>query len=72
MPKLEHKIMPVYPNAAKQQHIWGDLVLDVTLKDDGTAERVDVVEGPPQLVGSSDERRQAVALPAVEHEKQTK
>jgi radical SAM superfamily enzyme YgiQ (UPF0313 family) len=50
MPKLEQKVMPVYPDAAKQQHIWGDLVLDVTLKDDGTAERVDVVEGPPLLV----------------------
>jgi len=50
IPRLEHKVMPVYPDAAKQQHIWGDLILDVTLKDDGTAERVDVVEGPPLLV----------------------
>lgn len=50
VPKRISKILPVYPPEAKQEHVWGDVVLDVTLKDDGTVERVEVIDGNPLLV----------------------
>jgi TonB family protein len=50
IPKLQFKPMPTYPPLALKQRIWGDVVLDVTLKDDGTVDRIGVVDGPPMLV----------------------
>jgi TonB family protein len=50
IPKLISKVVPVYPPAAEKEHVWGDVVLDVTLNPDGTVKQVNVVDGPPLLV----------------------
>ena len=42
--------MPVYPPLAAKAHVWGDVVLDVTLKEDGTVEQTSVIDGDPLLV----------------------
>jgi protein TonB len=39
--------MPACPPAALQQHVRGDVVLDVTLKEDGTVDQVSVIDGNP-------------------------
>jgi len=49
VPKLISKVLPAYPPEAKQKHVWGDVVFDVTLKDDGSVEQVEVVDGNPLL-----------------------
>ena len=49
VPKLISGLMPAYPSAAVKEHVWGDVVFDVTLKEDGTVERVDLIDGPPLL-----------------------
>lgn len=49
VPKLISKVLPTYPPEAKQNHIWGEVVLDVTLNDDGTVNTVDVIDGKPLL-----------------------
>ena len=50
IPKLQSRVLPAYPPSARHEHVWGDVVLDVTLKDDGTVEKVDVIDGPAPLV----------------------
>jgi TonB family protein len=50
VPKLVSKVMPVYPRAAEKEHVWGDVVLDVTLKEEGTVESINVIDGNPLLV----------------------
>jgi TonB family protein len=50
VPKLISKVAPVYPPSAEQGHVWGDVVLDVMLKEDGTVERTSVIDGNPLLV----------------------
>lgn len=47
VPKLISKVIPVYPPAALQQHVRGDVVLDVALKGDGTVDQVSVIDGDP-------------------------
>ena len=49
VPKLISKVMPTYPPEAIAQHVSGDVVLDVTLKEDGTVDHVDVIDGNPLL-----------------------
>jgi TonB family protein len=49
VPKLLSKALPAYPPEAKQQHVWGDVVMNVTIKEDGTVERVEVIDGNPLL-----------------------
>jgi periplasmic protein TonB len=49
VPKLISKVLPAYPPEAKQQHVRGDVVLDVTIKDDGTVEQVGLIDGNPLL-----------------------
>ena len=50
VPKLISKVLPAYPAVAKQQHVWGDVVLDVTLKENGTVEQTSFIAGDPLLV----------------------
>jgi len=50
VPKLISKVMPVYPPAALQQHVRGDVVLDVTLKEDGTVDQLSVIDGNALLL----------------------
>jgi TonB family protein len=50
VPKLMSRVLPVYPPSAKATKVWGDVVLDVTLKEDGSVDQVDVIDGPAELV----------------------
>jgi TonB family protein len=50
VPKLLAKVLPPYPPEARSAHVSGDVVMDVTLKTDGTVEQVDLIDGPAQLV----------------------
>jgi len=50
VPKLILKVAPVYPPEATKAGVWGDVVLDVTLKEDGSVEQVAVIDGNPLLV----------------------
>jgi anaerobic magnesium-protoporphyrin IX monomethyl ester cyclase len=53
VPKLISKVMPVYPPAALQQHVRGDVVLDVTLNEDGTVDQVGVIDGNTLLLDAT-------------------
>ena len=53
VPKLIFKVAPVYPAEAAQQHVSGDVVMDVTLKEDGTVDQVSVIDGDPLLVDAA-------------------
>lgn len=48
-PKLLTKVLPVYPTQALKQHEARDVVMDVTLNDDGSVLKVNVIEGDPLL-----------------------
>ena len=48
-PKLETKVLPLYPSEAASQHVHGDVAMDVTLHEDGTVQEVKVIEGNPLL-----------------------
>jgi len=50
VPKLISKVMPVYLPSAEKEHVQGDVLLDVTLKEDGTVEGINVIDGHPMLV----------------------
>jgi TonB family protein len=52
-PKLISKITPVYPDSAKNAGVWGDVVLDVALKEDGSVDQIHVIDGPPLLAGAA-------------------
>lgn len=49
VPKLVSKVTPLYPPAAEKDHLYGDVVLDVTLKEDGKVDQVSVIDGDPVL-----------------------
>jgi len=40
---------PVYPAMARAARVWGDVILNVTLASDGSANAVTVESGPPML-----------------------
>ena len=44
---------PVYPPAAREQHLEGTVVLNAVVDTTGSIRRVDVVTGPPALVNSA-------------------
>jgi anaerobic magnesium-protoporphyrin IX monomethyl ester cyclase len=44
-PKLETKVLPLYPSEAASQHVHGNVAMDVTLHEDGTVQEVKVIEG---------------------------
>jgi protein TonB len=49
VPKLETKVLPVYPVETPKQREDHDVVMDVTLNDDGSVQKVNVIEGDPVL-----------------------
>jgi TonB family protein len=51
--KLVKKVTPVYPKEAKEKHIQGKVVLDVTISKEGHVTSVEVVSGPAELVQSA-------------------
>jgi TonB family protein len=51
--QLVTRVEPIYPSQAKSQHIQGDVRLQVRVSQDGTVQDVNLVSGPPQLVGAA-------------------
>lgn len=49
VPKLEKYVPAVYPAAAAKQHEEHDVVMDVTLSEDGSVLKVNVIDGEPLL-----------------------
>jgi TonB family protein len=50
---LIHQVAPVYPAAAKEQHIEGTVVLHALIGKDGTLRALRYVSGPPALMQSA-------------------
>jgi TonB family protein len=48
-PKLEAKVLPPYPWQAADQHVHGEVAMDVRLNDDGSVQDVQIIEGNPLL-----------------------
>jgi TonB family protein len=52
-PPIEHRITklppPSYPSIALAAHVWGRVVLNITILQDGTVTSTDVISGPPML-----------------------
>lgn len=53
VPKLISKVLPAYPPEALKQQISGDVILDVTLNEDGTVKQVDLIDGDAALTESA-------------------
>jgi len=47
------KVSPIYPPDAKAAHISGSVVLHAIIGKDGVVEKLDLVSGPSELVGSA-------------------
>lgn len=52
---LIHQVQPAYPTEALQQRLKGSVVLDVTIKPDGSIQDVKVVSGPSVLAAAATE-----------------
>jgi TonB family protein len=39
---------------ARRQHVWGDVVLDVALKEDGAVAQTSVIDGNPLLAEAAE------------------
>ena len=48
-PKLIHSVLPVYPLAARQANIQGDVVIDTRIAPNGSVSNMKVVSGPTML-----------------------
>ncbi len=55
VPRLAARILPVYPAEAAARHVESDVVMDVTLKDDGSVQDVAVIKGDPLLAKAATE-----------------
>ena len=51
--QLVGHVQPTYPSQAQSEHIQGDVRLEVRVAADGTVQDVNLVSGPPQLVGAA-------------------
>jgi hypothetical protein len=51
--KIVHMVHPIYPPRARTGHIEGDVVLQLRLAKDGTAEEKKTVRGDPRLAESA-------------------
>ena len=47
--QLVHKVWPQYPEAAKQAHVSGSVVMHVIIGEDGVPRDITVVSGPEML-----------------------
>jgi anaerobic magnesium-protoporphyrin IX monomethyl ester cyclase len=52
-PKLETKVLPVYPPEAASKHVHGEVAMEVMLNDNGTVQEVKVIEGDPLLADAA-------------------
>jgi TonB family protein len=70
VPGLVTRVLPVYPAEAAAQHVQGDVVMDVTLKDDGSVQDVAVIKGDPLLAhAATDAVKQWKYRPLIVHGK---
>jgi len=53
VPRLAAKVAPVFPSQAKEQNVWGDVLLDVLLAENGSVWKVSAIEGHPLLAESA-------------------
>lgn len=51
--QLITRVKPTYPSQAQSEHIQGDVRLQVRVAADGTVQDVNLVSGPPHLVGAA-------------------
>jgi protein TonB len=47
---IVHDVKPVYPHAARDAHVQGDVVLRAVIAKDGRVKEVNLVRGHPVLV----------------------
>lgn len=50
---LIHKVDPRYPEAARQQHISGDVILQALINRDGNISELRPLQGPPPLIDTA-------------------
>jgi len=50
---LVHRVSPVYPQSAKDQHIQGTVLLHAVIALDGTIQTLEYVSGPAELMDSA-------------------
>jgi len=50
---LIHKVNPSYPQAARDAHIEGTIVLCASISKEGRIENLTAASGPPELIPSS-------------------
>jgi len=50
-PKIIHIEQPKYPPEAKRANVQGVVILEATVTEQGTVDKVKVISGPPMLVG---------------------
>jgi len=53
--RLVQRIEPEYPNAARQQHIQGDVMLDILVNESGAVVELALVSGAPQLMPAAEQ-----------------
>jgi protein TonB len=49
-PKIIKMVQPKYPPAARHNQVEGVVVLEATVTNEGTVEKVKVISGPPMLI----------------------
>jgi hypothetical protein len=53
IPKLIHSVRPAYPPDAKREHVFGAVILDLTLQADGVVIAAQKVYGDDRLVAAA-------------------
>jgi TonB family protein len=51
--QVRSKVVPIYPQEAKQAHISGAVVLRAVIGKDGTVQSLTAISGPPELQSSA-------------------
>ena len=53
--RLVQRVEPEYPNAARQQHIQGNVLLDILVNESGAVAELALVSGAPQLMPAAEQ-----------------
>jgi len=53
--RLVQRVEPEYPNAAREQHIQGDVMLDILVNESGEVVELALVSGAPQLMPAAEQ-----------------
>jgi protein TonB len=51
--RLIHRVNPIYPKEARDEHITGVVVLTVTVNEEGVVTDIVDAGGPPELVSAA-------------------